>query len=49
VSEINRKLAGPPVEFNNTLFEFVAFGSSADEADMVADHLLERVNDGSLN
>lgn len=49
VTEINRKLAGPPVEFNNTLFEFVAFGSSADEADMVADHLLEQVDDGSLD
>jgi biotin carboxylase len=49
VSKVNRQLAGPPVEFNNTLFEFVAFGSSADEADMVADHLLERVDDGNLN
>ena len=49
VSEINRKLAGPPVDFNNTLFEFVAFGSSADEADMIADRLLERVDIASLN
>lgn len=49
VSEINRKMAGPPVDFNNTLFEFIAFGSSADEADMTADHLLERVDDSSLN
>jgi biotin carboxylase len=44
VSEINRSLAGPPVDFNNTLFEFIAFGSSAAEADMVADRLLERVD-----
>jgi hypothetical protein len=48
VSEINRELAGPPVDFNSTLFEFVAFGSSADEADLVAERLLDRVEDGSL-
>jgi biotin carboxylase len=48
VSEINRELAGPPVDFNNTLFEFVAFGSSADEADLVAERLLDRVEVGSL-
>jgi hypothetical protein len=47
-SEINRELAGPPVDFNSTLFEFVAFGSSADEADLVAERLLDRVEDGSL-
>jgi hypothetical protein len=28
------------VEFNNTLFEFVAFGSSAAAAQSVADNLL---------
>lgn len=49
VSEINRELAGPPIDFNNTLFEFVAFGSSADEADMRADRLLERIDFASLN
>ena len=37
---ISRKLAGPPIEFNNTLFEFVAFGSSALAAQSVADNLL---------
>lgn len=37
---ISRELAGPPVEFNNTLFEFVAFGSSAAAAQSVADNLL---------
>jgi biotin carboxylase len=49
VSAINRKLAGPPINFNNTLFEFVALGSTSDEAEMVADCLLERVNVRSLH
>jgi hypothetical protein len=48
-SEINRVLAGPPDNFNNTLFEFVAFGSSAEEADMVAEHLVEEVGFDSLD
>jgi biotin carboxylase len=49
VSAINRKLAGPPIDFNNTLFEFVAFGSTSDEAEMVADRLLERVSIDNLH
>lgn len=49
IAAINRELAGPPVDFNNTLFEFVALGSSADEAELMADQLLERVNNGSLD
>jgi biotin carboxylase len=37
---ISRELAGPPIEFNNTLFEFVALGSSPASAQSVADNLL---------
>jgi biotin carboxylase len=49
VSAINRKLAGPPIDFSNTLLEFVALGSTFEEAEMVADRLLERVNGSSLH
>ncbi len=34
--EINRKLAGPPFDFNNTLFEFIALGEGARDAEELA-------------
>lgn len=39
-AKIDRELAGPPFDFNNTLFEFLALGKSADEAQSLADNLL---------
>ncbi len=36
VGDIRRRIAGPPFDFNNTLFEFIALGDSAQEADELA-------------
>jgi len=40
ITKIDRELAGPPSEFNNTLCEFIAFGASGDEAAELADKLV---------
>jgi len=40
VAAIDRELAGPPDNFNNTLCEFLVLSSSADEAVKLADELL---------
>lgn len=39
-SKIDRELAGPPFDFNNTLFEFISLGNSAGEAESLADALV---------
>lgn len=39
-AKIARELAGPPFDFNNTLFEFLALGNSAEEAQSLADDIL---------
>ena len=41
VDQINRIMTGPPFDFNNTLFEFMAVGTSAREAEARADGVLE--------
>lgn len=38
---IDRELAGPPFDFNNTLCEFIARGSTGEEAAALADRLVE--------
>jgi hypothetical protein len=40
ITKIDRELAGPPSEFNNTLCEFIAFGASGEEAAELADKLI---------
>lgn len=40
VGAINRPIAGPPFDFNNTLFEFIALGNSAQEATELADSII---------
>lgn len=41
VSLIARELAGPPFDFNNTLFEFIVIESSAEKAQLIADRLVK--------
>jgi hypothetical protein len=41
VDQINRIMTGPPFDFNNTLFEFMAVGTSAREAEARADGVLD--------
>lgn len=40
VSAIDRELAGPPDDFNNTLCEFIARGSTGEEAAALADRIV---------
>jgi hypothetical protein len=40
--KISRLLAGPPSEFNNTLFEFMTFGSAPSEVRRDADAILSK-------
>ncbi len=40
VDQINRSMAGPPFDFNNTLFEFMALGESAREAEELANGII---------
>ena len=40
IAKIDRELAGPPFDFNNTLCEFIAVGATSEEAAELADRLL---------
>jgi hypothetical protein len=40
VAAIDRELAGPPFEFNNTLVEFMVLGSSGEKAALLANRLV---------
>lgn len=40
VQDIDRELAGPPFEFNNTLFEFIVTGGSAEQVASLADEVV---------
>ena len=40
VGAISRQIAGPPFDFNNTLFEFLALGDSTQEATELADSII---------
>ena len=44
IAKIDRELAGPPFDFNNTLCEFIAVGASGDEAIALADHIVAAAN-----
>jgi len=40
ITKIDRELAGPPFEYNNTICEFIAVGASGDEAIALANHIV---------
>ena len=40
IDDISRSLAGPPFDFNNTLFEFIALGESSREASELANAIV---------
>jgi hypothetical protein len=46
VGGISREIGGPPFEFNNTLFEFIALGSTAVKAQTLADRLVAHATQG---
>jgi hypothetical protein len=42
LSQIDRLLAGPPFDFNNTLFEFLVLEDSAEKAASLADEIIRQ-------
>lgn len=47
IAKIDRELAGPPFEFNNTICEFIAVGASGDAAIALADHIVAAADVGT--